>query len=253
MLMPLGPTTVAATHRYIAPMRTSDGRAVAVKMTVKETAGSKEPNPLYSIEAIAMEKPALDAPETGIERGIGQDRQPPQAGFAPNLRALVDTVNRAEKTLRGTLGTLVAGNADNSSTPTRSVDAIVAALDAKAKVDGFTLTGSDRAVDMLAPASTCMRSFWKTMPQRKKPVPSRPAPILMCSGVSNPVGLASMQISHVAHWQSTRQTYTWWSMPTAAHSGLPRHQERRGYLRPEEGRHLRPRPGGQGGVSHAVA
>ena len=88
-----GEPTIRAIHRYVAPMIASDGNVVAVKLTVKETTGPNEPNPLYSIEALEIAKPALDAPVTGIERGIDQDRPPPQAGFNGRVRALFEAVN----------------------------------------------------------------------------------------------------------------------------------------------------------------
>ncbi|CAK0754988.1 hypothetical protein CCP3SC1_2450001 [Gammaproteobacteria bacterium] len=67
-----GEPTIVALHRYVAPMIDSDGSVLAVKMTVKETTGPNEPNPLYTIETIDVEKPARMAPSgEGIERGIG--------------------------------------------------------------------------------------------------------------------------------------------------------------------------------------
>ncbi|KXU36522.1 hypothetical protein AXK11_03975 [Cephaloticoccus primus] len=53
-----GEPTIIAIHRYIAPMRNSQGQLLTVKMTVKETASSKVPNPIYSVET---RKPALGA------------------------------------------------------------------------------------------------------------------------------------------------------------------------------------------------
>ncbi|MBN8464151.1 MAG: hypothetical protein J0M01_15280 [Dechloromonas sp.] len=86
-----GEPTIKAIRRYVAPMIGHDGNVVMVKMTVKETTGPNEPNPLYSVESIDVEKPALDAPQSGIERGI-ENRQPPQAGLTESVRRLLDRV-----------------------------------------------------------------------------------------------------------------------------------------------------------------
>lgn len=49
-----GEPTIKAVHRYIAPMMFK-GRRLDVKLTVKETTGPNEPNPLYTIEAVRVE------------------------------------------------------------------------------------------------------------------------------------------------------------------------------------------------------
>ena len=84
-----GEPTIAAIHRYVAPMRTSAGRLVAVKMTVKETTGPSEPNPLYSIETLEIENPPsvlsrANPDGTGIR---------PQAGFSDSVQVLLAAVN----------------------------------------------------------------------------------------------------------------------------------------------------------------
>jgi len=53
-----GEPTIVAIHRYTAPMQLSDGNWLWVKMTIKETASPKVPNPIYSIET---KKPAFGA------------------------------------------------------------------------------------------------------------------------------------------------------------------------------------------------
>jgi len=45
-----GEPTIAAMHRYTAPMRGSIGDWLLVKLTIKETTSPKVPNPIYSIE-----------------------------------------------------------------------------------------------------------------------------------------------------------------------------------------------------------
>jgi hypothetical protein len=49
-----GDPNIASVQRYVAPL-VSDGRVVMVKMTVKETARSRDQNPLYTLEAIDVE------------------------------------------------------------------------------------------------------------------------------------------------------------------------------------------------------
>ncbi|MBL8258379.1 MAG: hypothetical protein JNM60_01030, partial [Candidatus Competibacteraceae bacterium] len=87
-----GEPTIRAIHRYVAAM-IADNDVVAVKMTVKETTGENQPNPIYSVETIETEKPALEAPE-GIEREPGQSRNSPQAGFNENILAMLREVKR---------------------------------------------------------------------------------------------------------------------------------------------------------------
>ena len=92
-----GEPTIAAIHRFVAPM-VFDGRVFAVKMTVKETTSEKNPNPIYSIEAIDVENPPsvlsrAEPDATGIR---------PRAGFSEKVlerlaevkRALSDTASR---------------------------------------------------------------------------------------------------------------------------------------------------------------
>lgn len=87
---------IRAIRRYVAPLVTPEG-VVAVKMTVKETVSDKQPNPIYSVETIETAKPALDAPQSGIERAP-VDRNAPQAGFNSKIVAALNIVkNGASK------------------------------------------------------------------------------------------------------------------------------------------------------------
>ena len=85
-----GEPTIAAIHRFVAPM-VFDGRVFAVKMTVKETTSEKNPNPIYSIEAIDVENPPsvlsrAEPDATGIR---------PQAGFSEKVLERLAEVKRA--------------------------------------------------------------------------------------------------------------------------------------------------------------
>lgn len=81
-----GEPTIKAIHRLAIPMRTTDGRAVTVKMLVKETSGPNEPNPLYTIETVEV-GPGLDAPQNGIESTPGQNRNMAQPGPESDIAA----------------------------------------------------------------------------------------------------------------------------------------------------------------------
>ena len=81
---------VVAVHRYIAPLVTEDG-VRAVKMTVKETAGKRAPNPLYTIETMEVE-PGRWAPHSGIEPVPGQGLHTGRPGSNPEVGALLDSV-----------------------------------------------------------------------------------------------------------------------------------------------------------------
>ncbi len=91
-----GEPTIAAIHRVVAPMIGADGDVLAVKMTVKETTHPGTPNPLYSVQTLEVDsteevKPARKAPQSGIEREPGQNRNSPQAGFSADVtRMLAD-------------------------------------------------------------------------------------------------------------------------------------------------------------------
>lgn len=85
-----GEPTIAAIHRFVAPM-VFDGRVFAVKMTVKETTSEKNPNPIYSIEAIDVENPPsvlsrAEPDATGIR---------PRAGFSEKVLERLAEVKRA--------------------------------------------------------------------------------------------------------------------------------------------------------------
>lgn len=54
-------------------------------MTVKETTEANNPNPFYTVETLAVEKPALLAPQGGIEPTPGQNRNVGQAGFSADV------------------------------------------------------------------------------------------------------------------------------------------------------------------------
>lgn len=93
-----GEPTIAAIHRYVAPMIAADGEVRAVKMVVKETTGPKEPNPLYTIETLDVEKPTRVAPsDEGIERGIGvgDGATTPTGGLAQNIVDAIQNVKDA--------------------------------------------------------------------------------------------------------------------------------------------------------------
>ncbi|MDM7988097.1 MAG: hypothetical protein QUS13_12245, partial [Smithella sp.] len=62
--------TIVAIHRFVSPMITTQGNVIAVKMTVKETSSPKNPIPLYSIQAIEIEKLALDAPQASFSNKV---------------------------------------------------------------------------------------------------------------------------------------------------------------------------------------
>lgn len=90
-----GEPTIAAIHRVVAPMVGVNGDVVAVKMTVKETTHPDSPNPLYTVETLETEKPALYAPRGEVEPAPGQNRNAGQAGFSPEVtRMLEDFKNR---------------------------------------------------------------------------------------------------------------------------------------------------------------
>jgi len=94
-----GEPTIRAIHRFVSPMIALDGRVLAVKMTVKETVSDKQPNPLYTVEAIDVEKPALEAPrQSGIERDAVTGTSP-QAGFAKSVERLLEAVKRWASTV----------------------------------------------------------------------------------------------------------------------------------------------------------
>lgn len=84
--------TIVAIHRFVSPMITTQGNVIAVKMTVKETSSPKNPNPLYSIQAIEIEKLALDVPQGGIEWATDDNRNTPQASFSNKVVSLLRSV-----------------------------------------------------------------------------------------------------------------------------------------------------------------
>lgn len=94
-----GEPTIAAIHRVVAPMLDAAGNVLAVKMTVQETTSPSNPNPLYSeplysVEAVDVAKPALLTPETGGERGTESDRPPLQASFSPDVTRMLQEFKR---------------------------------------------------------------------------------------------------------------------------------------------------------------
>ncbi|MDR0378816.1 MAG: hypothetical protein LBI62_02530, partial [Candidatus Accumulibacter sp.] len=98
-----GTSTIAEIHRFVAPMLMPDGEVLAVKLTVKETTGPNEPNPIYSIEALDVEKPVREAPtNAGIERVMGGDAVAthPTDGLSSNVVTLVKKVKRAARIVR---------------------------------------------------------------------------------------------------------------------------------------------------------
>jgi hypothetical protein len=68
--------TIKALHRYIAPMMFK-GRRLDVKLTVKETTGPNEPNPLYTIEAVRVEPASV--PGLRLPRPDKTGTWPPRA------------------------------------------------------------------------------------------------------------------------------------------------------------------------------
>ncbi|MDR2875967.1 MAG: hypothetical protein LBV44_08595 [Methylobacillus sp.] len=93
-----GEPTIAQIHRVYAPMVSSSGEVLVVKMTVKETTSEKNPNPLYSVETIDVEKPVREAPsQEGIERDTGSSAvaEIPTDGLSDNvLRMIADVKAR---------------------------------------------------------------------------------------------------------------------------------------------------------------
>jgi hypothetical protein len=97
-----GERTIKSIHRFSAPMITPNGEIAIVKITAKETTGPKEPNPIYSIEAVEVRKPARKAPSgEGIERVIGIKNDVathPTGELSPEKVAkTVEKVNNAKK------------------------------------------------------------------------------------------------------------------------------------------------------------
>ena len=93
-----GEPTIKAIHRFVAPMVMPNGEVLITKITLKETTGTKEPNPIYTIETIDVEKPTLLAPSNeGIERGIGVNDVATSAtgGLISNVSDIVEKVKRA--------------------------------------------------------------------------------------------------------------------------------------------------------------
>jgi Inorganic Pyrophosphatase/ADP-Ribosyltransferase in polyvalent proteins/Large polyvalent protein associated domain 39/Large polyvalent protein-associated domain 3 len=89
-----GEPTIAAIHRVVAPMVGANGEVLAVKMTVKETTGANSPNPLYTVETLDVTKPALLAPQGGIEPIPGQNRNIGQAGFSADVTRMLEEFKR---------------------------------------------------------------------------------------------------------------------------------------------------------------
>ncbi|WP_275272283.1 LPD1 domain-containing protein [Limnobacter sp. P1] len=88
-----GEPTIKAIRRYIAPMFGVNGDLRAVKLTVKETTGPKEPNPIYTVEAMEIENPPsvlsrANPNKTGIR---------PQAGLSSSVKSMLDQVNDVSK------------------------------------------------------------------------------------------------------------------------------------------------------------
>ncbi|RAU21074.1 hypothetical protein CU669_15060 [Paramagnetospirillum kuznetsovii] len=108
--------TIKHIQRYVAPMIGSNGDVVAVKLTVKETTGPKEPNPIYSIEAVDVSGSGLLAPSgDGIERGIGVKDVATSAIAGPSEKMIrvagevKDAIKRLKQTTRGTVSLLDRG------------------------------------------------------------------------------------------------------------------------------------------------
>ena len=74
-----GEPTIKAVHLYIAPMMFK-GRRVDVKLTVKETTGPKEPNPLCTIEAGRVEPASVSKTSAP-----GRNRNGAPAGSKPYI------------------------------------------------------------------------------------------------------------------------------------------------------------------------
>lgn len=91
--------TIVAIHRFMAPMVSTTGDVVLVKLTVKETKGENQPNPLYSVEALDVKKPTREAPVgTGIERVPGTENgvaEHPTGGLSASVARLLAEVNDA--------------------------------------------------------------------------------------------------------------------------------------------------------------
>jgi hypothetical protein len=86
-----GELTIAAIHRYVAPMVNAHGEVIPVKLTVKETTGPKQPNPIYSIEALETENPP-----SALSRGHPDDTgMPPQAGLNSSVQQTLDAMRQA--------------------------------------------------------------------------------------------------------------------------------------------------------------
>ena len=100
-----GEPTIVGIHRYVAPMIGADGNVAAVKMTVKETRHPSQPNPLYSIETIDVEKPALLAPsQEGIEPkpGVNDVAESRTGGLGEKvLQSIRDVKQLLEQNARG--------------------------------------------------------------------------------------------------------------------------------------------------------
>lgn len=83
-----GEPTIKAIHRFMAPMFGANGNLVLVKMTVKETTGPKEPNPIYSVEALEIEnQPSVLARGNPDKTGIS-----PQTGLNETVLDLIEKV-----------------------------------------------------------------------------------------------------------------------------------------------------------------
>jgi hypothetical protein len=114
-----GTTTIAEIHRFVAPMIMPDGEVLAVKLTVKETTGPNEPNPIYSIETIDVEKPVRKAPtNAGIERVMDKSTHPTD-GLSSNVVALVEKVKRAARIVREPSGNKIDTEESASTSPRR--------------------------------------------------------------------------------------------------------------------------------------
>lgn len=95
---------ILAVHRYYAPM-VLDGRAVAVKMTVKELVPIDQGNRIYSVEAIEVATPARLGPSDGIEPDLAATQNAPiksgPASVAQDLMQMVEEVNAALRAQKG--------------------------------------------------------------------------------------------------------------------------------------------------------
>ncbi|MDR1310883.1 MAG: hypothetical protein LBK01_03265, partial [Burkholderiaceae bacterium] len=93
-----GERTIREIRRYVAPMIGHNGNVLVVKMTVKETANEKTPNPLYSIETIDVEKPARDASNEAVGLGTGISNEvaaTPTSGLVFNVQQIAQKVKDA--------------------------------------------------------------------------------------------------------------------------------------------------------------